>query len=108
VVRNHAGGTYRAFRSVWSMGACSREWTHIGHVGGGVSANLMRGEATERELQRLWEHFEEEAKVMRAANRCFGRGGWSLGKPSGAHPIRREKVEEGAAKARRAATGKSG
>jgi hypothetical protein len=34
----------------------------------------MRGEATERELQRLWERFEEEAKVKRAGNRCFGRG----------------------------------
>jgi hypothetical protein len=33
----------------------------------GRKANLMRGGGTERELQRFWEHFEGEAKVMRAA-----------------------------------------
>jgi hypothetical protein len=42
------------------------------------SVNLMRGGGPERALQLVWEHVEEDAKVMRAVIRTLRRTGRSL------------------------------
>jgi hypothetical protein len=70
-----------------------------GDVGGRANANLKRGRDAERQSQRSWEHFEVEAKAMRAvAPRFRSREVVVSGNPRG--PSRkRQKVEEGAGKA---------
>jgi len=106
VVRNHEGGTST---SAWQRrvpkGARSPEWTLGGDVGGRANANLTRGRRR-----------REAAPTLAGALRSGGQGhegghssisveeGCRVGKPSRTSR-QRQKVEEGAGKAKRPATG---
>jgi hypothetical protein len=91
VVRNHEGGTFTAPGSAVTKGACPREWTHAGDVGGRANANLTRGRSC-REATPAF------AGALRSGDQGHEGGhsstsvedGRRNGKPSGAQPATAE------------------
>jgi len=106
VVRNHEGGTCT---SAWQRG-CRRElapWSgrSLGMSEEGRTRISREGGVAERRHQHSRERFEVEAKAMRAVTSRFrSREAVETGNPRGPSRQRR-KVEEGAGKAKRPATG---
>jgi hypothetical protein len=84
VVRNHEGGTSDALGSAPPKGACSREWTHTGYVGGGETRISREEESPSGDSSDSWGHSEVETKATRAVNpRLRPRMAVDSGRPRG-------------------------